>query len=145
MSVMFFFFFFFRAQCRSCTSGQVLKSEDLYPTWSFDFSLHCIFSINSGDLDIQCWVYIFVDCVCYKWHACRPSTITGLDRLDWTGGLKRWTRWTFHSRLARTEGRWKNAVTDVKKQDKPISLWATITTGVMDASDFRPSSTPALG
>ena len=40
---------------------------------SFDFSLHytctvAIFSIKSGDLDIQCWVYFFL--LCLLWMAC---------------------------------------------------------------------------
>ena len=50
----------FHTQCRSCASGQVPKSEDLYPPWKVSilvFTTVAIFSMNSADLNIQCWVY----------------------------------------------------------------------------------------
>ena len=74
---------FFHAQlCRSCTSGQVLKSEDLYLPRSFDFSLHCIFSINSGDLDhsVEC-VFLLTVFAINDMHV---SRLQSLDWTDWT-------------------------------------------------------------
>ena len=58
----------FHTQRCSCASGQVPKSEDLYPQWKVSilvFTTVAIFSIKSGDLDIQ-FECILVDCVCYK-------------------------------------------------------------------------------
>jgi len=54
----------FHTQCRSCASGQVPKSEDLYPPWTIlVFTTVAIFSINSRDLDIQCSVYSCWQCL----------------------------------------------------------------------------------